>query len=438
MFLAAVIMSTTLAGYLAWAWQRDERSAFLPGTTTHGHYQIELACDACHSPFEGVTQEACESCHAEELELADDSHPRSKFTDPRNADRIERVDARACVTCHVEHRPALAGVMGVTQPSDYCFHCHSDIGDERPTHAGLPFDGCQAVGCHNFHDNRALHEDFLEKHVDEPWLRREPRLALLRTSRPVPDRDPLQVADHDAPSGIRVAEATIDDWQRSAHADARVNCSDCHLAGESADDEEDWNPAPDHEVCASCHERPVKGFLAGHHGMRLAQGMEPMRPGDARLPMRPEAGDRALDCGSCHTVHAYDREVAAVDACLGCHDDDHSRAYTASSHAQLFRSELLGEVPEGTGVSCATCHMPREKAPRGVFTVQHNQNDNLRPNEKMIRSVCQNCHGIGFAIDALADSELVGRNFDGLPSVHVESIDMVRRKIAAANVSRAP
>jgi hypothetical protein len=62
----------------------------LPGTTSHGHYQIELACESCHGdPFGGdrVLQEACMNCHGEELKEADDSHPKSKFTDPRNADQ---------------------------------------------------------------------------------------------------------------------------------------------------------------------------------------------------------------------------------------------------------------------------------------------------------------------------------------------------------------
>jgi hypothetical protein len=59
-----------------------------------------------------------------------------------------------------------------------------------------------------------------------------------------------------------------------------------------------------------------------------------------------------------------------------------------------------------------------------TWFVQHNQNDTLRPNEKMIRPVCQSCHGLPFVLDALADAELVERNFSGAPSVHVPSVDM--------------
>src|SRR5690606_41384064 len=67
------------------------------GETTDGHHQIEMACGACHtSPFGGgeLLQESCVSCHGAELKLANDAHPKSKFTDPRNADRLDRKSTR--------------------------------------------------------------------------------------------------------------------------------------------------------------------------------------------------------------------------------------------------------------------------------------------------------------------------------------------------------
>ena len=56
--------------------------------------------------------------------------------------------------------------------------------------------------------------------------------------------------------------------------------------------------------------------------------------------------------------------------------------------------------------------------------VAHNQNATLRPNEKMLRPACLNCHGLGYAIDALADKKLINNNFNGLPEKHIQSIDM--------------
>jgi hypothetical protein len=69
--------------------------------------------------------------------------------------------------------------------------------------------------------------------------------------------------------------------------------------------------------------------------------------------------------------------------------------------------------------------MPTRQDDEGNQSVQHNQNDNLRPNEKMVRSVCGQCHGLPFTLDALADSSLIDQNFSGQPSTHVQSVDFV-------------
>ncbi len=161
--------------------------------------------------------------------------------------------------------------------------------------------------------------------------------------------------------------------------------------------------------------------------MRLAVDLEPMSPALARLPMHPGAGSTILACGTCHDAHAVDVRRAAVDGCLACHVDEHSTAYPESPHARLWALEVSGDAPPGSGVSCASCHLPRE--PRRVagaerIVVEHNQNANLRPNVKMIRDVCLRCHSLRLSIDALADPALIRRNFAGRPARHVESIDM--------------
>lgn len=116
---------------------------------------------------------------------------------------------------------------------------------------------------------------------------------------------------------------------------------------------------------------------------------------------------------------------------MGCHDDRHTNEYKASPHYALLLREAAGELPAGSGVTCATCHMPKlesEQEP-GEFHTQHNQNANLRPNEKMIRTVCLDCHGLQFALDALADPALIENNFQGRPSVSIDSIKMAIERV---------
>lgn len=428
------------------------RSFLLIGRTTDGHHQIELACDACHtSPFGGIAalQRACEKCHAAELTLANDSHPATKFRNPRNADRVAKLEARFCVTCHREHSPGITNAMAVTMPTDYCHICHEDIGEDRPTHRNVAFDSCASAGCHNFHDNRALYEDFLEKHRSEPDMKDVPEVVLkAATPKRGPARRPLRDRDADAPAAHAGDRAILADWAGTRHAAAGVNCSGCH-GGKPGTAVLTWVARPDRKACGGCHERQAATFVEGKHGMRLrgdlfierdglgglfkAGGFTAMRPELARAAMRADNHGRELNCSTCHDGHRFDTARAQVEACLGCHDDGHSKAYLVSSHYKLWQNERAGAATPGSGVTCTTCHMPRliHKDPDGfehVF-VTHNQNDTLRPNEKMARPACLNCHGLPFTLDALADRELVDRNFSGRPSRHVDSIDWVVQRM---------
>jgi hypothetical protein len=417
---------------------------FLIGATTSGHYQIELTCKACHvSPFGGKSalQRSCIDCHGEELKLAKDSHPAKKFNDPRNADRLEKLDAQLCLTCHREHKPRLTGEMGVTVQGDFCRLCHETIGQERPSHKGLAFSGCAAAGCHNYHDNRALYEDFLLKHAGQPDEAAQPVVALKAGL-----VDPSAVRAAAGPSkalGVEAADAPaekrsrqiVGEWSADIHAREGVNCGGCHMVKAGTRPDKVWSDRPGLAPCRDCHKAAASSFTDGKHGMRLRSGsiaLGPMSPAHARQPMKVAAHGREIGCVSCHGAHGFDTVKAQVESCLGCHDDTHSRAYIGSPHQQLWQAELAGQAPKGSGVSCATCHMPRTKIGdgAGVF-VNHNQNDNLRPAEKMVRTVCGDCHGLQFTLDALADKGLALSNFRGRAAIRTQSIDWAIRRQAA-------
>jgi hypothetical protein len=439
LILWIVWMGATLAttAYLVDRLKGTDRRAFLPGRTTHGHHQIELACNACHTPLMGVNETACIQCHGEDLKASNDSHPKSKFTDPRNADRLSLIEADNCVTCHREHQPEITGAMGVTQPSDYCVHCHVQTLTDRPSHKDFKLNSCSTAGCHNYHDNTALYESFLLKHAHEPdnatktVLPSRNLLAYLRSTKPKSIKTSLSIANADAPATTGSDTSILHDWESTAHAKAGVNCNSCHLVAAKDGDSKAWSDKPGHQACAVCHKDETTGFLAGLHGMRLAQSLSPMTPAMAQLPMKAAAAHRELSCTSCHGAHEFDTRQAAVESCLSCHNGDHSLAYKNSPHFRLWQDEVSGKGPENSGVSCATCHLPRETHRDGDdvrVLVQHNQNANLRPNEKMIRTVCLDCHGLGFSIDALADVALVRTNFNGRSAAHIESIDLALKR----------
>ena len=467
--LLAVAVATVLIG--------GDRGMLLTGRTTVGHHQLETSCETCHgetafadaAAARQALNRSCRNCHEDELGDAGDSHPRSRFRNPRMAAYWEKLDARFCTTCHVEHRPGITRAGGVTVASDFCVACHAegdqDVRTDRPSHAGLAFDTCASAGCHNFHDNRALYEDFLVDHADEPWIAPVPvhTLSALAGRRREPTDAALGRDDAVAPNRALVDSAHLDRWAASGHAAAGVNCANCHAATvqESASlavVESHWNDAPPTTVCADCHRRQARSFVLGRHGMRghpevarprdarpvlerlglslpepvvdwLADPPLPraVTVAEARLPMRADADHRSPDCTACHGPHAVDTRHAAVEACASCHDDQHTRAYFGSPHHRRWRAELAGSVAAGAGVSCATCHMTKSER-RGMVTTNHNQNDSLRPNEKMIRPVCLDCHGLRFSLNALADTALMERNFTGRPGTQVNSIDWAVRR----------
>ena len=395
----------------------------LPGETTHGHGQIELKCQACHDRG-GVREQSCNDCHADALKAGRDTHPAKKFDDPSNAHLLTVLDARSCITCHTEHAAEKTAKMGVSVPADYCWQCHQDVADDRPSHASFAFDSCSTVGCHNYHDNTALYENFLAKHDNEPWLLDNPRRRDRQPSQPA--LQPLTAANHD---GLADADPThVQDWATSAHAAAGVNCSGCHQPSGRHAGSETWTDAVPTSVCAGCHEDNVDGWHDGLHGMRPAAGLSPMQPGWATLPMKASAASRELTCHVCHGPHRTDTVAAAADACLQCHDDEHSRAWESTAHAALWREEAAANDAAliGTGVSCATCHMPVGEDGR----VEHNQNATLEPREKMVRAVCMNCHGLEFTFDALHDPLGVSQCYSQRPSHAVDSVDMVTRWLA--------
>jgi hypothetical protein len=391
-----------------------ERSFFLPGKTSSGHHLIEGSCNSCHGGFEQVRNDSCSECHR--AELASDTHPVSVFQDPRWAADLRETDATRCVTCHGEHREARGGV---TIASSFCYPCHDDVPEKRATHKGLPPTSCGEAGCHNYHDNGTLTTAYLAKHDGEPALLRRDGLPSLGSppiaaaAAPRPDADPA----------LGAPAALVEAWLAGRHAAAGVSCSGCHGTGASL------VRKPGVEKCGECHGFEQASWHLGKHGARDKLALDPLTAADARLPMKAASGAaaRVMSCGTCHDVHRVDLRQAAVEACLACHDDAHSRSFASSSHGRTFGTGP--GTPGPAEVSCATCHLPRveveEKGARRV-AVQHNNNFTLRPTDRMARLVCQRCHGLELSLRALLDRGQVERNFDGSPSRELETFRMIQ------------
>lgn len=412
--LLAMLIAATLGGYFA-------GSLLLPnddGARLPGRHE---ACERCHTPSGEAPHAACLECHDASLATAEEPHPEGELEGPRHAARTASHDARACVLCHREHTAHRTHAGGVTFPLHLCGLCHQDIARRLPSHQGFTFDGCVRAGCHRFHDDPG-------KHLLELVARPAPTVAaVVRAAATKPARvsRPLRADEADAPAPAQTP-AAVREWLSTSHAKAGVNCSACHDVRDAATGVVEWRERPGNVSCGGCHGDQEQGFLHGRHGVRTSVGLSPLTPERARRSMKGGARGHALGCDACHSAHAYDTTRAALEACVGCHDDRHTRAYFATRHARAWDKEQSREAPAGTGVSCATCHLPRKtRRVRGVdeLRVEHDVSAPLRPRDKMARAVCLPCHELEFSIDALADDDLVARNFNGRPAA--PSLEMV-------------
>lgn len=402
-----VLVVTGIGAYYGHALGSSDKRAFMPAKLSYSHHQIELACNSCHGPAFSTKAEIetrCRNCHSEELQAMEDSHGTKKFGDPRNAKWLKVVDAKHCLTCHQEHVPEQTTAMTLTQPKDFCIACHADVGQDRPSHRGVDAATCSNAGCHRYHDNRNLNEDFIAAHLGQADTTMNSHRAFrtkLVKKRLVPD--------------MSVDGKFIDvvrQWTDSSHANGHANCSDCHTQQSSS-----WKV--DFTICKTCHEEPFAQWKQGHHGMKFDTLHSTVTVAESVLPMREDAHAKSMNCNSCHEPHVYNTVKAESEACLTCHADEHSLAWKNSRHAELWQKN-----PEA-GASCATCHMPRLTDTDKHVTVQHNISAMMRPQEKMLQTVCMACHGYDFSLRSLSDPALIKNNFSTNPPPIHQSLEWV-------------
>ncbi|WP_323773904.1 cytochrome c3 family protein [Alcanivorax sp.] len=413
-----------LIGFILWIISDNDRRLIIPGETSYAHHQIEISCKTCHgAPFPNHTaiNDNCIDCHAEELNRVRNSHPDRVFNSPRNAAMLKKIDARSCLTCHTEHKGHRTTKGGVSIDVNFCIHCHEEVIVKRNSHANFSFMDCTNSGCHNYHDNRFFHQDFLKEHANTPpphftnqTLSKSDLSSYIKWS---------NINDKDQEDRFRETHPT---HSNTPHQRAEVHCISCHRQSNDND------MSVSIETCSSCHQPQTSAFKSGKHGMRISVGLEPLTPQMARLPMNKQAVNAHVTCNSCHKAHAYNRDQAGMEVCLDCHADEHSRSFKSSEHGRLWKKYTEGKLSRERAVNCASCHMPALAQNPGssnkIFAIEHNQSRMVRPSSKMIKPVCMQCHTLAFSLNSLSDSTMIPDNFGHAPSGNSRSIEMIQKK----------
>jgi hypothetical protein len=243
--------------------------------------------------------------------------------------------------------------------------------------------------------------------------------------------------------------AAVFQWERSAHAKAKVGCEACH--GNDHSRIEKGEARVDIKVCGRCHKKALSDHQASRHGMGLHAGwgctrkLPKRNPNECRfchkegseLPTSEVQCARFLkqssemreigcnychsvegSCASCHTSHGTDLKIVRnPNICAKCHmGPDHPQweMWQTSLHGTLYTS--LGRE---TGPDCQTCHMAggSHDVSRGITMSSGGQPyDAAKREERRVEMilVCRTCHAESFARKELARGDTVREQSQGL------------------------
>lgn len=124
--LVAIGLIITLA-VIAEVTKKEKQSAFMPGGVSSAHARpdrsgriIAKECDACHDPWNSVSDERCMSCHKRAAHAQNEKQPLTCMachTEHREMQKLALVNDQTCASCHADLTPhvkvALAGNSAV-------------------------------------------------------------------------------------------------------------------------------------------------------------------------------------------------------------------------------------------------------------------------------------------------------------------------------------
>ncbi len=179
----------------------------------------------------------------------------------------------------------------------------------------------------------------------------------------------------------------VADWRQSRHAEAGIDCAECHGGDHTTAADAARAKLPVPETCGQCHEERVAEYSRGKHAfawaafqamptthampMVLADGMKGCGgchkiglKDAAEIARLREQGEiyGAAACDSCHTRHTFSvAEARQPQACQTCHmgfDHPQWEMYSGSKHGVRFGLKQMGVLPETTPApTCQDCHM---------------------------------------------------------------------------------
>ena len=142
----------------------------------------------------------------------------------------------------------------------------------------------------------------------------------------------------------------------------RSVCLHCHAVSQTSFAAEAWNESAHAQAglsCGVCHGRTKVPSCRGRRRKR-AERATPLNTNRSRDSAHGPEKAPGMLCGSCHDIHATNRNLAArVETCMGCHlESQHVQGYPASRMGAVFMREGYTADGDLRAPDCVYCHMP--------------------------------------------------------------------------------
>ena len=297
----------------------------------HSHAEFQNDCTQCHAPLIGIDPERCEACHT--------TIGQERATGAGLHGKLKPDEVAKCDTCHQDHKgPGLNPNVTALKKFD-----HAILGFSLTAHVAdynsAPIE-CQ--GCHHGVDFKFEATTCVKCHGDY-----DPPFMLSHLQAFGQDC----VACHDGGLDGRDKMMAFDHAQtrfplEGKHAEA--GCADCHTAEAAAKD----TPAQ----CVACHEEPP--VHAGVFSQDCSVCHTPTVWSPAKLEAKPmfrhadtafqlvhhakNFDGSALTCAACHLSASQGDFSSTTQSCTDCH----------SAYDPAFMTQHVQQY----GTNCLSCH----------------------------------------------------------------------------------
>jgi hypothetical protein len=458
------VVAGLVAG-VAWvAWGAiDSPRHHSPGPVAAVHARWERDCQACHEPFQPITDDTflstaatrdradakCEACHADVA--ARPHHPLQNFH-----------EVGSCGSCHQDHRGRDADMLRVADRT--CTHCHADIAAHRLSAAEAPPVAPSPVVEPVTGFAAGSHPPFRGLASDPGTLKFSHGRHMLAGLSFAPDAAPGQPQRGTVWTYAMIPEAHRARYKpagESAEALVQLDCASCHeFSPAGTDDLRTVStlltgappgayplPLEFERHCAACHQLPLAGTPGGDEAAPAARAPETVLPhglsgaelrrflestllGEALrrdpallelpaatppLPSIREADPAAVALGELVGERLARTQSFARATCEKCHDLVERDLPTATS---LLPGRAGRPRTDAGWFDVAPTAVPAIWLPKSRFN--HQPHRNLP--HALDRHECQDCHAAAFPDETTRAEGIAGRALDN-PKVMIAGLE---------------